>query len=83
MARSVRVEERTYRKLSQAAGRLQSVWGRPVSIDEAIWYLLKAPREENKISDLAGSWEISEREAKDIERVLREGWSRWKLPRSV
>jgi hypothetical protein len=78
MARSVRVEERTYRKLYQTAGRLQTVWGRPVSIDEAISYLLKAPREENKISDLAGSWEISEREAKEIERVLREGWGRWK-----
>lgn len=83
MARSVRVEERTYRKLSQTAGKLQSVWGRPVSIDEAISYLLKAPREENKISDLAGSWEISEREAKEIERLLREAWSRSKLPRSV
>jgi hypothetical protein len=54
-----------------------------VSIDEAISYLLKAPREENKISDLAGSWEMSDREAKQIERVVREGWSRWKLPRSV
>jgi len=83
MARSVRVEERTYRKLSQTTGRLQSVWGRPVSIDEAIWYLLKAPKEENKISDLAGSWEMSEREVREIERVLREGWSRWKLARSV
>jgi hypothetical protein len=83
MARSVRVEESTYRKLSQTAGRLQSIWGRPVSIDEALSYLLKAPREENKISDLAGSWEISETEAKDIERVLRQGWSRWKLTRSV
>ena len=83
MARSVRVEEKTYRKLSQAAGRLQSVWGRPVSIDEAIWYLLKAPKEENTISDLAGSWEMSEGEAREIERLLREGWSRWKLPKSV
>ncbi len=78
MAKSVRVEERTYRRLSQASGRLQEMLGRPVSLDEAIWYLLKGVREESKISDLSGSWEMSESEAREIERVLQEGWKRWK-----
>ena len=79
----MRVEERTYRKLSQASGRLQAMLGRPVSLDEAIWYLLKEPRGEGKISELAGSWEMSESEVKEFQKVLREGWRRWKLPRSV
>ena len=79
----MRVEERTYRKLSQASGRLQAMLGRPVSLDEAIWYLLKEPRGEGKISELAGSWEMSESEVKELQKVLREGWRRWKLPRSV
>jgi len=83
MARSVRVEERTYRKLTQASGRLQAVLGRSVSLDEAIWYLLNGAREEGRISDLAGSWEMPESEAKEIEKVLREGWKRWKLPQSA
>ena len=83
LARSVRVEERTYRKLSQTSGRLQAMMGRPVSLDEAIWHLLKGARETGKISDLAGSWDMSESEARAIEKVLREGWKHWNLPQSA
>ena len=83
MARSVRVQDRTYRRLSQASGRLQAILGRPVSLDEAIWFLLKAPKEEGRISDLAGSWDMSESEAREFDRVLREGWKRWKLQQSA
>ena len=83
LARSVRVEERTYRKLSQASGRLQAMMGRPVSLDEAIWHLLKGARETGKISDVAGSWDMSESEARKIAKALREGWKRWKLPQSA
>lgn len=83
MAKSVRVEERTYRSLSQASGRLQAMLGRPVSLDEAIWYLLKGVKEEGRISELAGSWDMSESEAREIERVLRDGWKHWKLPQSA
>lgn len=46
--------------------------GRPVSLDEAIWHLLKGARVESRISDLAGSWEMSESEARELEGVLRE-----------
>jgi len=83
LARSVRVEERTYRRLSQASGRLQAMLGRPVSLDEAIWSLLRGTREEGRISDLSGSWDMSEVEAREVERVLREGWKRWKHPKSA
>lgn len=74
------MKERTYRRLSQASGRLQAMLGRPVSLDEAIWYLLNGVKEEGRISDLAGSWDMSESEAREIERVLRDGWKCWKLP---
>jgi hypothetical protein len=57
--------------------------GRPVSLDEAIWYLLREPREDGKITDLAGTWDMSESEAREVEKMLREGWKRWKLPRSA
>ena len=83
MARSVRVEERTYRKLSQSAGQLQMLLGRSVSLDEAIWFLLKAPREEGKVTALAGSWEMSDSELREIERSLGEGWKHWKVRRSA
>jgi hypothetical protein len=83
MAKSVRVEERTYRKLSQASGRLQAILGRPISLDEAIWHLLKGAREEGRVSDLAGSWEMSDAEAREVMKALQEGWKRWKLPQSA
>jgi hypothetical protein len=57
--------------------------GRPVSLDEAIWYMLRGPREDGKISDLAGSWQMPESEAREIEKVLLEGWKRWKPPQSA
>jgi len=83
MARSVRVEERTYRKLSREAGRLQTQFGRSVSLDETIWSLLRGPREEGRITDLAGTWRVTDAEIRDFERALREGWSRWKVRRSA
>jgi hypothetical protein len=81
LARSV--EGRTYPKLSQASGPLQAMLGRPVSFDEAIWFLLKGAREDGKISDLAGSWDMSDSEAREGERALREGWRHWKLHQSA
>jgi len=78
LARSVRVEERTYRKLSQSSGRFQSLLGRPVSLDETIWYLLRGAREDRRISELAGSWKMSDVEARSIMKSLGEAWKRWK-----
>lgn len=34
----------------------------------------------NKISDLAGTWEITDEEYQRIKDSLREGWARWKTP---
>jgi len=83
MTRSIKIEERTYRKLARVSRQIQSIIGRSVSLDEAIWRLLKGTKEESTISDLAGTWEMSESEAKEIEKVLWEGWKCWKLPRSA
>jgi len=63
---SIRLSEETYRKLVEVAGRLQVELRRPVSIEDAIKYLLR-----RKISDLAGSWEVSDKDVKEIRRSLR------------
>jgi hypothetical protein len=34
-------------------------------------------RTQNRISDLAGSWEVSDEEVEEIRRALAEGWERW------
>ncbi len=71
--KSIKLSEGTYRKLVELAGKLQSELKRPVSIEEAIKYLMK-----RRISDLAGSWEVSEEEAEEIKESLRKGWKAWK-----
>lgn len=78
MSRTVRVDEETYRKLTVHAGKLQRDREKPVSINEAIKDLTESPS--TKISDLAGTWEITDEEYRRIKDSLREGWSRWKTP---
>ena len=77
MAKTIRVDEETYRKLVEQAGRLQARFKRPVSLDEAIRYMTEGIRTQNRISDLAGSWEVSDEEVEEIRRALAEGWERW------
>jgi predicted CopG family antitoxin len=71
--KSIKVSEETYRKLVELAGKLQAELKKPVSIEDAIRYLMR-----RKISDLAGSWDISDEEVKVIKESLRRGWSTWK-----
>ncbi|MEM2617445.1 MAG: hypothetical protein QXL64_07950, partial [Thermofilaceae archaeon] len=58
--KNVKVSEETYSELSKAAGELQARFKRPVSLDEALRYLLglRKRRRRLKITDLAGSWDM-------------------------
>lgn len=78
MSRTVRVDEETYRKLAVHAGRLQRDKGKPVSINEAIKDLTE--NSSTKISDLAGTWDITDQEYQRIKDSLKEGWAKWKTP---
>ena len=71
--KSIKLSEETYRKLVELAGKLQAELKKPVSIEDAIRYLLK-----RRISDLAGSWEISDEEVEEIKESLYKGWKGWK-----
>ena len=74
MAISIKVSEENYRNLSALSGKLQEMLKKPVSLNEAISFLYK----KRKISDLAGSWKMNEKEAGDFQESLRKGWKRWK-----
>ncbi len=71
--KSIRLSEKTYRKLVEFAGKLQYELKRPVSIEDAINFLMK-----RKISDLAGSWEVSDEELKEIMESLGRRWKSWR-----
>ncbi len=80
--KTVKITEETYAKLAEIAGELQIKLKRPVSLGEAMKYLLehKGKRKGAKITDLAGSWDMSDEEWAEIKASLAEAWKRWKPP---
>jgi predicted CopG family antitoxin len=78
MSKTVRVDDETYRKLSEYAGELQSKLKRPVSINEAIRYLTREIPTNNRVSDLAGTWKTTDEEIEEIMTDLRRGWEKWR-----
>ena len=75
--KSIRVSEEIYKALFEVAGRLQMELRRPVSVDETIRVLLENFKRA-KISDLAGTWDVSEDEVEAIKESLKDGWRKWK-----
>ena len=77
MSKTVRVDEEAYMMLSEYAGRLQAKLKRPISMNEAIKHLAHQQKEPQRISDLAGSWKVSDEEVDEIKESLRRAWERW------
>ena len=78
--KTIKISKETYAKLSEIAGELQMRLKRPVSLDEAIRHLISLRGKGVRITDLAGSWDISEKELAEIKASLTEAWRRWRLP---
>lgn len=76
MTKAIKISDENYQWLNKLAGSLQAEKGHHVSIDEAINHLKKAKK---SIMDLAGSWDMSEKEAADLKRSIRKGWASWKI----
>jgi hypothetical protein len=74
MAVSIKVSEENYKMLCAISGKLREMLHRPVSINESITYLHKS----RAISDLAGSWKMSDKEAESMSKSLKAGWKKWK-----
>jgi len=77
--KAIKVSKETYSQLNKIAGELQTKLKRPVSIEEAMKYLIKRKEKGKKISDLAGSWNLTDLEHKEIKNSLDESWKKWKL----
>jgi predicted CopG family antitoxin len=76
--KAVKVSKETYAELSVIAGELQVKLKRPVSIEEAMKHLIKRRKKGLKISDLAGSWDLTDEEAKEIKSSISQAWETWK-----
>jgi lipoate-protein ligase A len=78
--KAVKVSKETYAKLCEIAGELQIKLKRPVSIEEAMKHLIRLREKGVKITDLAGSWNITDEEIKEIKASISEAWKKWKPP---
>jgi predicted CopG family antitoxin len=79
--KTIHVNEDIYKRLFKVAEQLQTEMKHSVSVDEAIEILMGNFRLKNKISDLAGTWDISEEEVETIKKSIKDGWRRWKIHR--
>lgn len=78
--KTVKISKETHAHLSEIAGELQIKLKRPVSLDEALRYLIRLKGKGVKITDLAGSWDVSDEEAAEMLASLAEAWKKWRLP---
>ena len=76
--KAIKISKETYAELSAIAGELQVKRKRHVSIDEAMKYLIRRSKKGRKISDLAGSWIMSDDEAEGIKSSIEKAWETWK-----
>lgn len=74
---TVKVSEKSYRRLNEIAGRLRAQLRRPVSVGEALDFIMRQGR--LNPSDFAGSLSLTDDEEERILKELEEFWSRWKF----
>ena len=77
--KAIKVSKETYAELCAIAGELQVKLKRPVSIEEAMKHLINRRRKGRKISDLGGSWELTDEELEEIQASINQAWEKWKL----
>jgi predicted CopG family antitoxin len=75
--KTIKIRDETYENINVLIGDLMKELKRPVSMDEAIRYLLKSRK--NKPSQFAGGWKMDEKELEKIRSELKENWKRWEL----
>ena len=75
--KTIHITEDIYKRLFKVAEQLQTELKHSVSVDEAIKILVDDFGLENKISDLAGTWDISEEEVETIKKSIKEGGRKW------
>lgn len=75
--KTIKIRDETYENINILVGDMMKELKRPVSMDEAVRYLLKCRK--NKPSQFAGSWKMDEKEVEEIKKDLKDSWKRWEL----
>lgn len=80
-SKTIKISKENYQYLLTLASELQKTYKRPVSFDETISVMKdkKMNSNKNNLSDIAGKWKITDKEAKEIKLDVRKGWNKWKI----
>ncbi len=79
--KTIKISKENYVWLLKLAAQIQKDSGKLASFDSALSKIRNEDRkEEKKLSDLAGSWKMSDEEAKKFLKDARKGWKKWKIP---
>ncbi len=73
VTKAIKVSEESYRLLCERAGSLQQELGEFVSLDRALSLTLR----KTMVSDLAGSWNMTDKEKDEFLASLKKGWVLW------
>lgn len=73
MVKTIKISDENYVWLTKVAGKLQNEWGQPVSLDGALSSIHKS----RDLADLAGAWQLSEKQVHKTTTELRERWKSW------
>lgn len=72
--KTIKISEENYQWLVGLSSEFQKELRHPVSLDKALKMLHKG-----KISELAGSWKMSDKEAEAFSKKIEGGWKKWKI----
>ncbi len=76
-SKTVKISSENYKWLAKLAAELQKEKEKPISLDEALTKI-KTEKERKSILSFAGSWKISDKEAKELKGNIEKGWGSWK-----
>jgi predicted CopG family antitoxin len=79
VSKTIKISEENYIWLLQLAAELQKKYQKQITFDNTLNVLKNGRLGENKLSDLAGSWNLSDNEVKTLKKRLRKSW-KWKMP---
>lgn len=81
-SKTIKISKENYTWLLNMAAELQKKNEKLVSFDETISTLKENCIKKTSLSDLAGGWELTEKEAEKLKKNMGKGWGKWKI-RSV
>ncbi len=79
-SKTIKISKENYLWLLRMAAELQKQSHRPITFDIVINNLKENKMKKKKLSDLAGSWKMSDKEAKKFLKDIQGGWEKWKIP---